>query len=262
MSDTKYRYFAFTINNPTQSAEETMEDFKKRGAKQMVFQLEVGEKGTPHYQGMVGFANPRYEKAVSKEFKMWCKALPDAIDRVKYKQYCQKERTKEAGPWGFGYKEFKVEQNDWATKFITELRPWQQECLNKLLEEPDNRTIHWYWEKTGNVGKTVFAKYLCGKHNALVVGGRAEDMKCAIARMKKDEKPAPRICIMLLARQSENKCSYKGLEEVKDGLFFSPKYESDMVVMDSPHVIVFANFPPQMELLSADRWNIVEINEN
>jgi hypothetical protein len=49
------------------------------------------------------------------------------------------------------------------------------------------------------------------------------------------------------------------MENVKDGLFFSTKYESGMVRYNPPHVIVFANVPPDVTKMSADRWVIKEI---
>jgi hypothetical protein len=41
-----------------------------------------------------------------------------------------------------------------------------------------------------------------------------------------------------------NKKVYETLELIKDGLFASSKYESDMHISNSPHVFVFANFEP------------------
>jgi len=49
------------------------------------------------------------------------------------------------------------------------------------------------------------------------------------------------------------------LESIKNGLFFSGKYESTQVVMNSPHLIIFANEPPDKSKMSADRWHIVRI---
>uniref|UniRef100_UPI004049B2EE hypothetical protein n=7 Tax=Pseudomonadati TaxID=3379134 RepID=UPI004049B2EE len=54
--------------------------------------------------------------------------------------------------------------------------------------------------------------------------------------------------------------SYTGIEEVKNGCFFSSKYESEMVLYNSPHIIVFANEEPTYHKLSSDRWNVVDLN--
>lgn len=69
----------------------------------------------------------------------------------------------------------------------------------------------------------------------------------------------PKVCVFHYTRAVENYVSYEALEAIKDGIFFSTKYESGMVVFDSPHVVVFANFPPDRTQLSADRWRITNI---
>lgn len=50
--------------------------------------------------------------------------------------------------------------------------------------------------------------------------------------------------------------SYSALEELKDGIFFSGKYESSMVMTNNLHIFVFANFEPDRSKLSKDRWEI------
>jgi len=80
-------------------------------------------------------------------------------------------------------------------------------------------------------------------------------MFAAIASMK----VKPKVVIIDIPRTSESFVSYGGIEKIKDGCFFSGKYESGMVLYDNPHVICFANFPPVSETMSADRWHIVKI---
>lgn len=252
----KSRGFIFTFNNPDKTPAEFMEMARKHNAKKCVFQLEKGEKGTPHYQGYLYYANARFEKAVSKHFGMWCQAAENdkAVER-----YAQKEKTKEAGPWGYGVKGFTPPVVE--IEVLEELRDWQKEVDLLTNETPDKRTIHWYWEAKGNVGKTAIAKYLCVRKDALYVQGKAADVKYALAKMKADEKPMPKIVIFGFTRSNEHFVSYEAIEAVKDGIFFSGKYESGMVLMNSPHVIIFANFPPEAEKLSLDRWRVVEIKE-
>jgi len=57
------------------------------------------------------------------------------------------------------------------------LRPWQNE-LFELLEQPVvPRKINWWFERTGNTGKTFMAKYLVLKFDdAVVQYMRKEDM--------------------------------------------------------------------------------------
>jgi len=64
------------------------------------------------------------------------------------------------------------------------------------------------------------------------------------------------------ARSKENYISYEALEEIKDGLFFSGKYESGMVCINPPHVVVLCNFAPDESKLSKDRWVIKNIDHD
>lgn len=82
-------------------------------------------------------------------------------------------------------------------------------------------------------------------------------MKYAITCMK----IKPRVILIDYARDQESHISWQGIEEIKNGIFFNSKYESSMVIYNSPHVICFANFKPQEYKLSKDRWNILDVNE-
>jgi len=255
--DKKSREFLLTYNNPEITPAQFIEHIKKMGAKKLIFQLEKGEKtGTPHYQGYIYFPNPRYEKAVNKgqKFHVEIAKNPFAV-----KAYVEKEETKEDGPWGFGYKKF-IEDEYANVPVIENLYDWQAELVKKFDEDPDDRSIHWYYSTQGNVGKTSFAKYLCVKKEALFVSGKANDVKCAIALLKKNNKPIPKIIIFHFTRTNENFVSYEAIESVKDGIFFSGKYESGMIIYPPPHVLCLANFAPVEQNLSIDRWVIKKID--
>jgi hypothetical protein len=53
-------------------------------------------------------------------------------------------------------------------------------------------------------------------------------------------------------RAAGNFVNYGALEQVKNGLFFSSKYESEMAVFNPPHVICFANSKPK----EMARWRL------
>ena len=128
--------------------------------------------------------------------------------------------------------------------------------------EPNDRTIYWFWEQTGNVGKTSFAKYTAVHSGSLIVSGKGNDMKYGIIKYKEKHGVAPRIVIIDIPRSIKDYVSYSGIEEIKNGLFFCGKYESDMCVFNSPHVICFSNSPPDTSKFSKDRWCIYEIVNN
>ena len=50
------------------------------------------------------------------------------------------------------------------------------------------------------------------------------------------------------------------MESFKNGRFFSPKYGSCLKRFKPPHVVVFANYMPDLEKLSMDRWDIMDLD--
>nr|KAG5709282.1 hypothetical protein BaRGS_018034 [Batillaria attramentaria] len=65
-----------------------------------------------------------------------------------------------------------------------------------------------------------------------------------------------RIVIFNLTRSQEDHINYEIIESIKNVIIFSPKYESGMKIFEPPHVVVFANFSPNLSKLSQDRWDI------
>jgi hypothetical protein len=76
----------------------------------------------------------------------------------------------------------------------------------------------------------------------------------------KSGNPVKTIIINLVREQCDNKI-YTGLEMLKDGLITSQKFNGETIIFNSPHVIVFANFPPETKKLSEDRWDIRTFND-
>lgn len=139
------------------------------------------------------------------------------------------------------------------------LHKWQKEIVEMVQDQPDDRKIYWYYSNCGNIGKTALCKHLVMKHNAIVVGGKAQDAFYAIsARIHKGKEV--NIVVFHLVRSKRDEIDFVGIEGIKDGMFFSPKYESEMCVFNTPHVLVFANMRPgDVSKLSEDRWVIKDL---
>lgn len=220
-------------------------------ARFYVFGEETGKGGeTNHLQGYIEFkSRVRPFNLFSDNTIHWEKAKGSKQQNV---DYCSKES---------GQIHCSVRLPE-PLKLVCTLHAWQSQLLEVLLEAPDDRTIRWYWDRDGNTGKTALAKLLVVRHGAIVVGGKAGDIKYGVcAYMDGHNGCGPRIVIIDVPRVSLDYISYQGIEEVKNGLFFSPKYESRMAVFNSPHVVVFANRLPDAEKLSTDRWSIIKIDE-
>lgn len=238
----------FVLNNYTEEEVsqvcQSIKDICKKGG----FGKEVGEGGTPHLQGAMWFKKKMRYTAIHK-----CAGFERASFRpIRNDDALIKYIQKEGNFWSFGFPK--------PIKIIRDLRPWQADLERKLLEEPDDRTINWVWEEKGGVGKSSFCKYMVVKHKALYcAGGKVSDIMNLVFNQDMDETS---IVIFDIPRANMGNVSYAALESIKNGLVCNTKYETGVKVFNAPHIVCFANFEPSdMSKLSADRWNIIDINE-
>lgn len=227
---------------------------------------EIGEEEeTPHLQCVIKFkkkTRPYSYKQGDLIFPElrghWGDASGKPVKNVKMAiEYCKKDSKITTNIKGIKVKP--------KLELITEeqFHPWQKTVIDIIKQPPDDRSIHWIWEEKGGVGKSKLAKYICSEMEGLVLGGRGSDMKYGIvAYMDSNQGCAPKIIILDVPRSSLNYISWTGIEEIKNGLFFSSKYDGKMVCYNSPHVIIFANdLPKDLTDLSADRWKFYKIND-
>lgn len=246
--------WCFTLNNYKSEDVEKIKLVSSNSSKYWLFGFEVGEKGTPHLQGYVELK----KKARLTEIKKLYDIKEIHWEKCKGKResnlnYCTKDKHYYLN--GIESKPLKV---------ITSLYPWQEKVYNLLKEEPDDRTIHWVYERKGNVGKTALLKYIYVKHEkeTLILCGKANDMKNGIVQFHKTNGYYPKIILFNLPRSFNcDHLSLPGIEEIKDGLFYCGKYEGGMVCMNSPHIIIMSNTPFEqvVEDISVNRWNIIHI---
>lgn len=130
-------------------------------------------------------------------------------------------------------------------------RDWQINLKSELNEVPDNRKIIWYYDITGNSGKSYFSTRYREKTSYLVTGGKNTDIYYAYNYEE--------VIFFDLPRSKQDYVPYDVMESFKNGYFLSTKYEVKSVKFNVPHVVVFSNFYPEKTKLSADRWDIREI---
>jgi len=173
-------------------------------------------------------------------------------------EYCTKEDTRVGRMWLKGVmvnKKVKVLRED-------QLRPWQTQCLEVMTEEADDRTVWWIWSTNGGVGKSSFAKYCAVTlQGVMVANGKACDILAQVVQYRDSNGFWPRIIIMNLPRCCEGHVSYMALEQMKDGLGMSSKYEGGQIIMDPAHCFVFANTPPDYTKMSNDRFKVICLDD-
>ena len=131
------------------------------------------------------------------------------------------------------------------------LYPWQCELNQYLNRPPHKREIVFIVDRTGNQGKSWFSKYYCQNHEEktqIILPGKKVDMAHATDEDKK-------IFFFDCPRSKQGEyIQYDFLEELKNGYFFSPKFDSRFKQLPTPQIVVMMNESPGMDKLSSDRY--------
>lgn len=236
--------WCFTLNNYTDKEYDYLKTELETLETKYIIGKEVGENGTPHLQGYVNFIKKvrPLEKIKNKRIH-WEKCKGSEEANIKY---CSKD--------GNYITNLKIKK---PLKILKEeqLFEWQKEIINIIKEEPDDRLIYWFWEEIGCAGKTTFAKYLAHKYGAVPVEGKKNDILYCAAEFESD------IYVFDFERTMEEYISYGAMEKIKNGFYMCSKYESKPIIRNPPHIICFANFEPNIDALSFDRWKIIKIDQ-
>jgi len=287
----KMRAWCFTHNNFPYSAADLP---LCKDERYVVWQHEKVD--TDHIQGYIELTKPQRISAMIKwlpgaHFEER-RGTPDQA-----RKYCMEEDTRVEGPWergsygttqgkrsdidvvreaiaaGADRREVYNTHSDIAAKYPryveTMLRFAKEDAVEKvLIFEPrqgfqtdlldmisgpaDSRSIHWVFDVAGNNGKTYFAKYLVDKFGAFYTnGGKSVDLAYAYG--------GESIVIFDYVRDAEEYVGYGVIEQLKNGIAMSTKYESITKRFNIPHVIVLANFKPQQCKFSADRIKLIVV---
>lgn len=95
------RRWMFTCNNPEIPPEQFLTVLKTmHKARYVVFQLEKGKLGTPHYQGYIEFKQPIRRRTLLNVIKMWYE--PARGTQKQCITYCTKTDTQMEEPWEWG----------------------------------------------------------------------------------------------------------------------------------------------------------------
>lgn len=132
---------------------------------------------------------------------------------------------------------------------------WQANLIEELSRPPKNdRSIIWFNDPIGGHGKSKLADYIELHLDAeSLENGRSADMSCAWQR-----KP---IVVIDLVRSLQEHVNYGAIEAIKAGKFMSTKYDSAMKRRwGDTHVVVFANWPPDMSKMTHDKFDIRSID--
>ena len=245
--------WVFTLNNYTEEHVKLISALVPELCDKYIVGKEIGKKcGTPHLQGFITFKERwrPLSKIPIKEIH-WEKALGNDLSQ----NYCGKDENVIL---------FKGIPKPTVLVTRDYLRPEQIKIADMFIEDEHpifGRNIYWFWEPEGNWGKSFLATHMIDFMGAMEVSGASSDILCGVSSWIEKNGQAPRIIIFDIPRVNKGHVSYQAIEKIKDGKFFSGKYESGMTRFNKPHIICFSNEEPDFYNLSSDRWIITELQK-
>lgn len=288
------KHWVFTLNNYTPEDIDFLTNGKD-SFSYLVFGREVGENGTPHLQGYCCF--PTRLRFNNAKLLINQRAHLE-VSRGTPKQasdYCKKdENFEEYGtlPGGQGKRSEWERLTDWLKEldepptdaelwahhpslygryqegvkraidaicphptFDTGVRrPWQRELELQLEQPPDDRRIFFVVDPIGGTGKSWFIRYMVSEHPDTVQRlsvGKRDDIAYSINVERS-------IFLFDVPRGTLEHFQYSVLEQLKDQMIFSPKYQScSKILRHKCHVVVFTNEEPDYNKLTGDRYNVI-----
>lgn len=287
----------------TSFSEIAIEDFKKLEMLSSLVGFMVGQvekcpiTGRVHLQAFVQLR----QKGTKSVFQA---AIGDSVANVQFQKhgsvqamvdYCQKEESRVEGPWEYGvlsrqgsnkrklreaverspermadedpkiYRRItaRIMQEEYTEAFVFnhDKRPWQIKLEEIISKAADDRRIIWIYGEKGNEGKSTYAKKLFTEGWFYSRGGKVQDILYSYAM-----KPKAHV-VFDIPRSQKDYINYSVIEQLKDGLCTSVKYEPIMISRLQPiHVVVMANFKPNMgedsAQLSDDRVVLIDCAES
>jgi hypothetical protein len=290
--------WCFTLNNYT-PAELTAVVDSANSFDYLCFGRERGDSGTPHLQGFFilpqkkrlnqlknfdGLQRAHFEKSrgTPKEASDYCKKDGDwdeygelpagkqgqRTDFDELKEWIKEQPERPADRevaeefpslWG-RYRSSCISFMDLfspSPKLVEgNLRGWQEELNGRVSGDANDRDILFVVDENGNSGKSWLTRYWYSERAddiQMLSIGKRDDLAYAID-------PTKSLFVFDVPRGGMEFLQYTILEQLKNRVVFSPKYDSrNKILKKTPHVVVFCNEEPDRNKMSRDRFKVTHI---
>lgn len=235
----------------------------KEHCKKWCFQKEEGgQTGYVHYQCRVSLVEKVRRSGIlglMKEAGFKGHLSKTSNNGRKSEFYVTKTATRIAGPWSDRDPEPPYIPKQYRGEPIW--YGWQKKMIYMLEQEPDERKVTIVVDTKGNHGKSYLSNWLACRGRARRIPA-INDYK-DIMRMVLDT-PNCKTYFVDIPRafdKAKLKGIYSAIETIKDGNAYDERYKWQEKWYDTPHVFVFTNKYPDMNMLSIDRWDIWDISD-
>lgn len=253
------KYWAFRLNYWEKKDIEELKNLDSSIVPTLVFQTEIGEKSKiPHIQGSLMFKTKGRPFGLGLCKRMhWEKKIKNSKVEQFFNYPCKDDTYDGVCRYLRNWKKIVPYKKE-----IKQLKIWQFCLLHLIKCEVNDRLIFWVWSKNGGLGKTTFQKwYFSNYSDAMVTGGKVADVKHSVANyLESNHGEYPRVVFVNICKsQIMRRRDYTNLETLKDMFFHSGKYEGKPINGPEPHLFVFANVPPDYDMMT-ERFIEMELN--
>lgn len=245
-----------TIPRDQATIREVKELFREH-CKAWVFQLEEGETSEyVHYQCRIKLKEKLRQNQVVNIFKEYkAHVSRTSTNGSKDDFYVMKTRTRVKGPWSDKDPVIPIQYQGTPRKW----RPFQEMIIKVMITKPDPRKIYIILDRIGGTGKSYLCHWLACRGQARIIPPFNElkdimGMACDTSSSNTYFIDVPRAMEKKKFREF-----YAGLEMLKAGYCYDPRYHFKEKYLNTPHIFVFTNEVPNLELLSIDRWVIIDL---
>ncbi|AJP36376.1 replication-associated protein [Avon-Heathcote Estuary associated circular virus 8] len=267
MGDSQLAVWDFRYNASTFKSESDLKAVLKGIAKKWVFQLERGDEGYEHYQGRMSLIKGRRKGEKHILLKLFKETPPNYLEPTSKTEatkgdalYVIKEDTRLKGPWT-DKDEVKVETTQLKIFKSLELRPYQRK-LEEFARTFDMRKIDIIYDPIGDLGKSLFSEWM--EYEGLAEEIPPYRLMDDIFQWVATRPIKPCYIVDMPRGMKKDKLGdfYSGLEVIKNGVAYDKRYNATKIRFNRPRVFVFTNTLPEFSLMSKDRWNVWEVQED
>lgn len=255
LSRSRHRNICFTLHNWTKEELTQLLEYFDKNSYEYIIGEELGKSGeTPHLQGAVKFNNAiKFSTLKNLINRIHIENMKSSMS--KNIEYCSKESIN-------------IYYKGKNTQLINKLNllklynninwyDWQKNILDICNGPKNDRIINWIYDGTGCKGKSFLCKYISLKYNCIIADGKKNDVFNQIKIECIDNKKNIDIVLLDIPRHNIDCLNYGMIEQIKNGLIYSGKYEGGLIYLNNVHLFIFSNYMPDLDKFTKDRWNII-----
>ena len=138
---------------------------------------------------------------------------------------------------------------------------WERQLEELLLSKPNDKYIYWLVDNKGTSKMCNFMYYMAKNYQAIIAPARGSTMKFIVAEFIFSNGYEPKIILIdAVTKMNFKNINYSGIEELKNGYFNLSRGSLRTIVIESPHIVVFADKKPNNDHIFKYQLQVVNLS--